>query len=85
MGECMTINYILNNIFSEKDIQWHYRDLESIAMTEFNVASWDTPYAEPIIDVKEVFVKSKCLSSEKVYQKELVKVVCLFILMIMRT
>lgn len=46
-------------------------------MTEFNVASWDAPYAEPIIDVKEVFVKSKCLSAEKVYKKELVKVVCL--------
>lgn len=74
----MTINYILQNIFSENDIKWHCKDLDSIAMAEFNVACpFGMPFSEPIIDVKEVFVRGKCISSHKVYKEEWVTVVCL--------
>lgn len=74
----MTINYILQNIFSENNIKWHCKDLDSIAMAEFNVACpLGMPFAEPIIDVKEVFARGKCLSLDKVYNDEWVKVICL--------
>lgn len=75
----MTINYILENIFSEYDIRWHCKDIDSIAMAEFNVACpLGMPFSEPIIDVKEVYVKGNCIvSSSHKYKEKWVKVVCL--------
>ena len=73
----MTINYILQNIFSENNIKWHCKDLDSIVMAGFNVGGFGKTFSEPIIDVKEVFVRGKCISSHKVYKEEWVKVVCL--------
>ena len=73
----MTINYILQNIFSENDIKWHCKDLDSIAMAGFNVGGFGKTFFEPIIDVREVLVRGKCISSNKEYKDEWVKVVCL--------
>lgn len=75
----MTINYILENIFSQNDIKWHCKDINSIAMTEFNIACpFGLPFSEPIIDVKEVSVRSKyIISSSNRYKEKWVKVVCL--------
>lgn len=75
----MTINYILDNIFSENDIKWHCKDINGIAMAEFNVACpFGMPFSEPIIDVKEVSVRGECIvSSSNRYKEKWVKVVCL--------
>lgn len=75
----MKINYILKNIFSENDIKWHCKDINSVAMTEFNVACpFSMPFSEPIIDVKEVSVRGECISSSSNrYKEKWVKVVCL--------
>lgn len=75
----MTINYILENIFSGHCIKWHCRDIDSIAMSEFNVASpFRTPFSEPIIDVKEVYAKVKCIvSPSRKYKEKWARVICL--------
>lgn len=75
----MTIDYILNRIFGE-DMKWHCKDVNSKAMAEFNVACpFGSPFSEPIIDVKEVIVKTKWLTgTHKTYEgQEEIKVVCL--------
>lgn len=75
----MTINYILENIFSKDNINWHCKDIDSIAMTEFNVACpFGAPFSEPIIDVKEVYAKTKCIvSPSRKYKENWARVVCL--------
>jgi len=69
----MTIKYILENIFSENEIKWHCKDIDSIAMAEFNVACpVGTPFSEPIIEIKEVFVREECIiSSSNTYNSTL--------------
>ena len=75
----MTIDYILNRIFGE-DMKWHCKDINSKAMAKFNVSCpFALPFSEPIIDVKEVMVKTKWLTgTHKTYEgQEEIKVVCL--------
>ena len=75
----MTIDYILNNIFGA-DMKWHCKDINSKAMAKFNVACpVGLPFSEPIIDVKEMMVKTKWLiGTHKIYEgQDEVKVVCL--------
>ena len=51
----MTIDYMLNNIFSEENIKWHCKDIDSIAIAAFNYSNpFARPFYKPIIDVKEV-------------------------------
>ena len=75
----MTIDYILNNIFGA-DMKWHCKDINSKAMAKFNVACpVGLPFSEPIIDVKEVVIKTGLLvNTHKSYDgKDEIKVVCL--------
>lgn len=74
----MTINYFLENIFSEYNIKYHCKDLDSIAMAKFNVACPWPPYSKPIIDIKEAFVRGECISyPSNEYKEKWVKVICL--------
>lgn len=76
----MTIDYILNNIFSEENIKWHCKDINSKAMAAFNYSNpFGTSFYEPIIDVKEVVVKKEWLVNIHNLGdiQDMVKVVCL--------
>jgi len=56
----MKIDFIMDDIFSKRNIKWHCKYIDSIAMAEFNAGSpLGMPFSRPIIDVKEVLAKGK--------------------------
>lgn len=73
----MTVKYILENIFG-KDINWHCKNLNNKAMIKFNAASPFQPFAEPIIDIKEMMVDTRYLfNTHRDYKADKIKIVCL--------
>ena len=77
-GGVMTIEYILNNVFSQKEIKWSCRDLNAKSMIAFNCCSpREDSYSIPIIDVQALTIKRNQLATLEKYETDEVHTACL--------